>query len=121
MFIRTQTNGDRTYLLLVENARVGGRRIQRVLHRLGRLDELLATGQLDAVLQSLGRFSDKLLVLDAHIAEPQYQGFQKLAAERGQPYSELIREALNQYLRRQETLSRPKKADRKRASTRKRP
>ena len=66
MFIRTQTNGDRTYLLLVENARVGGRRIQRVLHRLGRLDELLATGQLDAVLQSLGRFSDKLLVLDAH-------------------------------------------------------
>lgn len=66
MFIRTQTNGDRTYLLLVENERVGGRRIQRVLHRLGRLDELQASGQLDAVLTSLGRFSDKLLVLDAH-------------------------------------------------------
>ena len=66
VFIGTQTNGDRTYLLLVENARVGGRRIQRVLHRLGRLDELRASGQLEAVVQSLGRFSDKLLVLDAH-------------------------------------------------------
>jgi hypothetical protein len=66
VFIRTQTNGDRTYLLLVENERVNGRRVQRVLHRLGRLDELQASGQLDAVLRSLGRFSDKLLVLDAH-------------------------------------------------------
>ncbi len=66
MFIRTQTNGTRTYLLLVENERVNGRLVQRVLHRLGRLDELHASGQLDAVLKSLGRFSDKLLVLDAH-------------------------------------------------------
>jgi hypothetical protein len=66
VFIRTQTNGDRTYLLLVENERVNGRLAQRVLHRLGRLDEVRASGQLDAVLKSLGRFSDKLLVLDAH-------------------------------------------------------
>ena len=66
MFIRTQTNGDRTYLLLVENERVNGRIVQRVLHRLGRLDELQASGQLDTVVKSLGRFSDKLLVLDAH-------------------------------------------------------
>jgi hypothetical protein len=66
VFIRTQTNGDRTYLLLVENERVNGRLVQRVLHRLGRLDELRASGQLDAVLKSLGRFSEKLLVLDAH-------------------------------------------------------
>lgn len=63
---RTQTNGARTYLLLVENERVNGRLVQRVLHRLGRLDELHASGQLDAVLKSLGRFSDQLLVLDAH-------------------------------------------------------
>lgn len=66
MFIRTQTNGDRTYLLLVENERVNGREVQRVLHRLGRLDQLQATGQLDGLLKSLGRFADKLLVLDAH-------------------------------------------------------
>jgi len=34
VFIRTQTNGSRTYLLLVENERIGGRLVQRVLHRL---------------------------------------------------------------------------------------
>ena len=66
MFIRTQTRGDRTYLLLVENERVHGRVVQRVRHRLGRLDQLQASGQIDTVLKSLGRFSDKLLVLDAH-------------------------------------------------------
>jgi transposase len=66
VFIRTQTNGDRTYLMLVENERVNGRLVQRVLHRLGRLDELQASGQIDALLRSLGRFAEKLVVLDAH-------------------------------------------------------
>jgi transposase len=66
MFVRTQTNGDRTYLIVVENERIGGKIHQRVLHRLGRLDELLASGQLDALLASLGRFSDKYAVLGAH-------------------------------------------------------
>ena len=66
MFIRTQTNGDRTYLLLVENERIDGRLVQRVLYRLGHLDQLQAAGQLDGLVKSLGRFSEKLLVLDAH-------------------------------------------------------
>ena len=65
MFVRTQTNGSRTYLLIVDNVRVDGKVKQRVLHRLGRLDELLANGQLDALIQSLSRFSDKLAVLGA--------------------------------------------------------
>ncbi len=65
MFIRTQTNGSRTYLLLVDNQWVDGKVKQRVLFRLGRLDELLAGGQLDSLLQSLGRFSEKLTVLGA--------------------------------------------------------
>ena len=66
MFVRTQTNGSRTYLLIVDNVRVDGKVKQRVLHRLGRLDELLASGQLDSLIQSLGRFSEKLAVLGAH-------------------------------------------------------
>ena len=66
MFVRAQTNGNRTYLLVVENERVDGKIRQRVLHRLGRLDELLASGQLDALLHSLGRFSEKYAVLGAH-------------------------------------------------------
>ena len=66
MFIRTQTNANRTYLLLVENQRVQGRIQHRVLARLGRLDELRASGELDRLLASLGRFSEKLAVLGAH-------------------------------------------------------
>jgi transposase len=65
LFVRTQTNGSRTYLLIVENEWVDGKVKQRVLSRLGRLDQLLADGRLDALVQSLGRFSDKLAVLGA--------------------------------------------------------
>lgn len=50
----------------MENERVDGRIKQRVLHRLGRLDQLQASGQLDSLLASLGRFSTKLAVLGAH-------------------------------------------------------
>jgi len=50
----------------VDNEWVDGKVKQRVLLRLGRLDELLASGQLDALMQSLGRFSEKLAVLGAH-------------------------------------------------------
>ncbi len=66
MFVRTQTNGSRTYLLLVDNIWADGKVKQRVLARLGRLDELLASGQLDALVQSLARFSEKLCLLGAH-------------------------------------------------------
>ena len=66
MFIRTQSNGSRTYLLIVDNERVDGKVMQRALFRLGRLDQLLASGQLDSLIQSLGRFSEKLAVLGAH-------------------------------------------------------
>jgi transposase len=67
LFVRTQTNGSRTYLLIVDNTWVDGKVKQRVLHRLGRLDELVASGRLDSLLRSLGRFSEKLSVLGAHL------------------------------------------------------
>jgi len=51
----------------VDNTWVNGKVKQRVLHRLGRLDELVASGQLDTLLRSLGRFSEKLSVLGAHL------------------------------------------------------
>jgi transposase len=65
LFVRSQTNGSRTYLLIVDNQWVDGKVKQRVLFRLGRLDQLLAEGRLDALVQSLGRFSQKLAVLGA--------------------------------------------------------
>ena len=66
MFVRTKKRGERIYLMIVENKRVGGRTRQTVLHSLGRLDQLQESGQLDALLSSLGRFSEKLAVLGAH-------------------------------------------------------
>lgn len=66
MFLRTQSNGSRTYLLIVDNQRVDGKVKQRVLLRLGRLDQLQADGQIDSLIESLGRFSEKLSILGAH-------------------------------------------------------
>jgi len=65
MFVRTKKRDDKTYLMIVENKRVGGRTEQSVLHSLGRLDQLQQSGALDALLASLGRFSEKLSVLGA--------------------------------------------------------
>jgi hypothetical protein len=66
MFVRTKTRGGYTYLMVVENSRVGGRVQQRVLQNLGRLDVLQDTGRLDALFHSLGRFASGLDVLGAH-------------------------------------------------------
>jgi hypothetical protein len=65
MFLRTQTVGGRTYLLLVENERVDGKVQQRVVQRFGRLDQLRESGQLDTIVAGLARFSERLLVLGA--------------------------------------------------------
>jgi transposase len=65
MFLRVQRNGDRQYLLIVENQWIDGKVKQHVCHRLGRLDRLQASGQLDQLMLSLQRFSDKLAVLGA--------------------------------------------------------
>lgn len=66
MFLRTHTVHDRTYLLLVEKARVKSKVTQRLLQRFGRIGLLRESGQFDAIVAGLGRFSDRLLVLGAH-------------------------------------------------------
>jgi len=66
LFLRSQTVDGRTYLMLVENQRVEGRVKQKVVARLGRLDELLASGQLDRMLATLGQYSEKYAVLGEH-------------------------------------------------------
>jgi len=52
-------------LQVVHNQRVDGRVRQRVIATLGRLDVLKETGQLDGLLESLGRFSDHVTVINA--------------------------------------------------------
>jgi hypothetical protein len=66
MFFRTKKSGPRTYLQLVENHWRDGRPHQRVLATLGRLNDLQASGAVEALLTSGARFADKLLVLSAH-------------------------------------------------------
>jgi hypothetical protein len=66
MFFRTKKSGPRSYLQIVENHWRDGRPHQTVLVTLGRLEELQASGHLDALLTSGSRFADKLLVLSAH-------------------------------------------------------
>lgn len=57
MFARVKRSGSREYLQVVENRWEKGRSVQRVLQTLGRIDVLRASGQLDALLASLARFS----------------------------------------------------------------
>ena len=47
MFVRVKKIGAYEYLYLVENAREGGRHVQRVIKALGRRDEVGADGTLD--------------------------------------------------------------------------
>jgi transposase len=66
VFFRTKKSGPRTYLQIVENHWRDGRPQQSVLATLGRLDELQANGQVDALLTSGARFAQKLLILSEH-------------------------------------------------------
>ena len=65
MFARLKKSGRYQYLQIVHNERSEGRVRQRVIATLGRLDQLQASGQLDALLASCGRFCQHVAVLDA--------------------------------------------------------
>jgi len=68
MFVRTKRSArnGRTYeyLQIVRSYREAGRVRQQVVATLGRRDHLLATGELDGLLKSLGRFSENVRVVD---------------------------------------------------------
>lgn len=63
MFLRSKRSGRYEYLQLVHNLRVDGHIRQQVLATLGRLDHLRDSGQLDALIASLSRFSEVSAVL----------------------------------------------------------
>ena len=66
MFVRIKKSGPRQYLQIVENKRVDGKTVQRVIATLGRFDKIKKSGALDSLLASGARFSEKALVLTAH-------------------------------------------------------
>jgi DDE family transposase len=65
MFIRVKKIGPYEYLYLVENAREGGRHVQRVIKALGRRDEVEASGLLDGLIASAARHSRRSIVLSS--------------------------------------------------------
>ena len=65
MFFRAKKSGNHAYVQLVENRWEDGGSRQHVIATLGRLDQLLDSGQLDAVLLSGARLSRTLLLLSA--------------------------------------------------------
>ena len=69
MFVRSKSsvhNGSSyEYLQIVRSYREGGKVRQQVIANLGRRDRLIASGELDGLLRSLAKFSDKLRVVEA--------------------------------------------------------
>ena len=70
MFVREKTVNGYTYLYLVENVRENGRTKQHIIRNLGRKETVLAAGDLDRLLASIGRFSERAMVLNAIEANP---------------------------------------------------
>ncbi|MFZ5436348.1 MAG: hypothetical protein ACOZCF_08615 [Bacillota bacterium] len=66
MFVRVKRVGDYQYLQVVENLREGKKTRQRVVGTLGRLDHLRASGNIEVLIRSLGRFAERVSVQEAH-------------------------------------------------------
>jgi transposase len=66
VFFRRKKSGNNEYLQIVENRWEEGASKQRVIATLGRLDELKQSGQLDRLLASGAKFSDSIMVIEAH-------------------------------------------------------
>lgn len=65
MFVRVKKIGPYEYLYLVENAREGGRHVQRVIKALGRRDEIENSDLLDGLIASAARHSRRSIVLSS--------------------------------------------------------
>jgi hypothetical protein len=69
MFFRAKKSGSKQnpheYLQIVESFRDGKSVRQRVIATLGRMDHLKASGQIDALMRSLARFTETLQVVSA--------------------------------------------------------
>jgi Transposase len=66
MFFREKKAKNHSYLQIVENNKVNGQSRQRVIANIGRLDELQESGKIDDLIASGARFSERIMVLNAH-------------------------------------------------------
>lgn len=63
MFARVKKSGKYQYLQLVENRKEKGQVKQRVIATVGRMDKLQGKGQVETLIRSLSRFSEKALLI----------------------------------------------------------
>lgn len=63
MFPRIKKSGRYEYLQIVETRREGSRVVQRVIGTIGRMDRLQARGEIEALVRSLARYSERVLLV----------------------------------------------------------
>lgn len=63
MFARVKKSGPYEYLQIVKNRRENKKSVQRVIATVGRLDQLWAKGEIEGLVRSLSRFSEKVLLV----------------------------------------------------------
>ena len=103
MFARIKKTGPYEYLQIVENRREGKKTLQRVIATVGRLDRLRQQGEIEPLVRSLSRFSEKVLLVlsgqsdDLHAAAKKIGPaliFERLWKELGM--GQVLRELLSQ-------------------------
>ena len=63
MFARLKNSGRYQYLQIVENRREDRKVVQRVIATIGRLDKLHAKGDVETLVRSLAKYSEKVLLV----------------------------------------------------------
>jgi transposase len=63
MFVRIKKSGKNQYLQIVENRKIEGKVVQRVISTIGRLDRLKEKGDIETLVHSLSRFSENVLLV----------------------------------------------------------
>ena len=63
MFARVKKSGPYEYLQIVENHRERKKTVQRVIATIGRMDQMQAKGEVENLIRSLSRFSEKVLLI----------------------------------------------------------
>jgi len=63
MFARLKKSGKYQYLQIVENRKIKGKVVQRVIATIGRMDQLKERDRIETLIRSLSRFSEKVLLI----------------------------------------------------------
>lgn len=81
MFLRVKKTLSRSYLQIVESYRDNGRVRQRVIGTIGRGEELTARGQVDQLLRSLAKYSERAILLLSGASDPQAEVKKKVGPD----------------------------------------